>query len=240
MGNRNKEQERPGVHAYHTGKIVDRFALSAKTGRTRLVDNIFTNHKGFYMKFYAPVAMSSSAFELDGNFVYTPGGPLWSGDRIQISSQSGVVFTNNVLHRVEYRALAQGGIPEGNLFVRAEASYNAPSRESNLFWKESDLSAEQPRVILRPNKSDPGRAHLAIINWSGAPHARVPFSSFLAKGDRFELRVPSDYYGPPALLGTYDGVAVDVPLTGEMHAYAVIKTPESATPAGSESVSAGE
>ena len=68
-------------------------------------------------------------------------------------------------------------------------------------------------VFVRPNRYQPGRAHIAVFNWGGAASVDVDVDGVLPVGARFELRNAQDYFGPPVLAGTYSGRALRVPTT---------------------------
>jgi len=71
-----------------------------------------------------------------------------------------------------------------------------------------------PHVVVRPNRFEPGRAHVVIYNWGRQASVAVDLSGVLHGGDRFEIRNVQDFYGPPVVRGTYEGGAVSVPMTG--------------------------
>jgi hypothetical protein len=72
----------------------------------------------------------------------------------------------------------------------------------------------EPRVFLRPNRYEPGRAHLIIYNWSRQSAVPVDLSGTVRVGDHYEVRNVQDFFGAPVLSGTYSGGPVDVPMTG--------------------------
>ena len=69
------------------------------------------------------------------------------------------------------------------------------------------------RVIVRPNKYEPRRAHIAIYNWDQLDRVNVDLSSVLASGDSFEIRNAQNYFGPPVLAGTFTGTPVSLATT---------------------------
>src|SRR5437867_1936882 len=71
-----------------------------------------------------------------------------------------------------------------------------------------------PRVFVRPNKYEPGRATIVVYNWGHRPRVSVDVSSALRVGARFELRNVQDLFGPPVLSGAYAGGTIDIPMTG--------------------------
>jgi len=72
----------------------------------------------------------------------------------------------------------------------------------------------EPRVFLRPNRYEPGRANLIIYNWSRQSSVPVDLSGIVRAGDHYEVRNVQDLFGAPVSSGTYAGGPVDVPMTG--------------------------
>ena len=70
------------------------------------------------------------------------------------------------------------------------------------------------RVVVRPNKYEPGRGHVVINNPAKQGSVAVNLSAVLHVGDRFEVRSVQDLFGTPVVSGTYDGSAVQIPMRG--------------------------
>jgi hypothetical protein len=73
---------------------------------------------------------------------------------------------------------------------------------------------ETPRVFVRPNKYESGRATVIVYNWARQPTVRVDVSSALRPGSRYELRNVQAFFGPTLLSGTYSGGAIEIPMAG--------------------------
>jgi hypothetical protein len=69
-------------------------------------------------------------------------------------------------------------------------------------------------VIVRPNKYEPGRGHIAVFNWGLASTVSVDVSSILTVGSSYEVRNAQDFFGPPVLSGVYAGGTIALPMTG--------------------------
>lgn len=82
------------------------------------------------------------------------------------------------------------------------------------FDAHSKFMADRPpdAVFIRPNRYEPGRAHLVIYNWSLADSVRVNLSTVLATGSRYEIRDVQNFFGPAALEGVFNGEPVEIPL----------------------------
>ncbi len=72
----------------------------------------------------------------------------------------------------------------------------------------------EPKVFLRPNRYEPGRANLIIYDWTRQATVPVDLSGIVRVGDRYDVRNVQDFFGAPVLSGTYAGGPVDVPVTG--------------------------
>lgn len=69
-------------------------------------------------------------------------------------------------------------------------------------------------VRVRPNRYEPGRAHIVVYNWDRAAEVAVDLSGTgLTEGARFEIRNVQDLFGAPVLEGRYASRAsVRVPM----------------------------
>jgi hypothetical protein len=72
----------------------------------------------------------------------------------------------------------------------------------------------EPKVFLRPNRYEPGRANLIIYNWSRQAAVPVDLGAIVRVGDHYEVRNVQDFFGAAVLSGTYGGGPVDVPMSG--------------------------
>lgn len=93
-------------------------------------------------------------------------------------------------------------------------------------WQDTESSQDVPATGLEyfvlPNKYEPGRANIAIYNWSEAPSVSINVSTAgLVAGDKYELVHAMDYYHD-IIPGTYpaDG-NITVPMTGHSFAQAI-------------------
>ncbi len=69
------------------------------------------------------------------------------------------------------------------------------------------------KAFVRPNRYEPGRAHVAVYNWDNLAAVSVDLApAQLAVGMPFEIRDAEDYFGPAVFAGTYLGTAVSIPM----------------------------
>ena len=89
-------------------------------------------------------------------------------------------------------------------------------------WREhgnrdaaSQLGSGRPkasRVFVRPNRYEPGRAHIVVYNWDRAASVAVDLSAVLHPGQRFEILHAQNYFSKPVLRGIFDGKSVPLPM----------------------------
>ena len=87
-------------------------------------------------------------------------------------------------------------------------------RGTTGFDAHSQLVADRPsgmNVFVRPNRYEPGRAHIVIYNWDLRDSVAVDLNSILARGTQFEIRDVQNYFGEPVLRGVYNGGALQLP-----------------------------
>jgi hypothetical protein len=81
-----------------------------------------------------------------------------------------------------------------------------PSTAMPLLYPDNFFNASRPKetvVLVRPNRYEPGRAHVVIYNWSRRPTVSIDLSTVLADGDRFELLDVQNHAAPPVASGVY-------------------------------------
>lgn len=80
-----------------------------------------------------------------------------------------------------------------------------------------EVSAALPtvaRVFVRPNKYEPGRAHIAVYNWGGQGTVAVDVAGVLEVGADYEVHNVQDLYGTPVASGVYAGAPLELPTSG--------------------------
>jgi hypothetical protein len=70
------------------------------------------------------------------------------------------------------------------------------------------------RVFVRPNRYEPGRAHVVVYNWGRESHVAVDLAGVLQAGDRYEVRNVQDLFGAPVVSGEYQGAPIRIPMAG--------------------------
>ncbi|HVH66968.1 MAG TPA: right-handed parallel beta-helix repeat-containing protein [Gemmatimonadales bacterium] len=70
------------------------------------------------------------------------------------------------------------------------------------------------KIVVRPNRYEPGRANIIVYNWAQQSAVSVDVSGILDMGDRYVVQNVQDFYGPPAASGTYTGKPLELPMLG--------------------------
>jgi uncharacterized protein YjdB len=71
-----------------------------------------------------------------------------------------------------------------------------------------------PRVFVRPNLYEPGRATVVIYNWTRQGSVSVDLSAVVPAGWLYEIRNVQQIFGAPVASGTYGGGALSFPMAG--------------------------
>jgi len=76
---------------------------------------------------------------------------------------------------------------------------------------------------ILPNRYDPRRAHVAVVDREKAGAVALAAAPFLKRGDRFRLLAPERPWDKPVFAGTCGGSQVALPSQGECAAYVMVK-----------------
>ena len=69
-----------------------------------------------------------------------------------------------------------------------------------------------PRVFIRPNRYEPGRATVIVYNWSRQDMVPVDLAGIVRLGARYEVRPVERLFDGPLVQGTYAGGAIGIPM----------------------------
>ena len=82
-------------------------------------------------------------------------------------------------------------------------------------------------VRVRANQYEPGRGTVTVFNWDKKSEVAVNLADAgLAPGDRYEIRDVQNYFEKPAVVGTYKGGTVNLPMSS-----VPVSTPAGTVPA---------
>jgi len=72
-------------------------------------------------------------------------------------------------------------------------------------------------VLVRVNRYEPERVHLAVYNWDRKDSVRIDLKGVLAAGDAYRVVSVLDYFGPPVAQGKAEGSYVKLPMKGHRY-----------------------
>jgi len=157
--------------------------------------------------------------------------PLLNGD---VVVRGNVVWGGETALRLGNwtRAVIEGNTIGGAKQPVAGVALPPASQRSNELYPRPRVPP-RPRVFVRPNRYEPGRAHVVVYNWNQQPSVKVDLSAVLTRGQSYEMRNVQDLFGPPVARGTYDGDSVVVGTGRAFDVFVVTVSPSSeATPSG--------
>jgi hypothetical protein len=165
-------------------------------------------------------------YVMEGNIVYKAGTFLVGGG----NPSRGIRLLKNCLYGVSAQIGYNAPHNEdcevrGNIIVNGGLSVNKYRRavqEDNLLIPQAGKRPTGARVVLRPSKYDPNRAHLAIYNWDKSPKVAVDVGDFLKPGECYRLCDPKRLFGPPVTDGVFKGGPLAVPVEGEFAAFVLV------------------
>src|SRR5213594_3753187 len=101
-------------------------------------------------------------------------------------------------------------------YINTDYGFSAWQQVSGVGATDRVVTSDpaEPKVFVRPNRYEPGRANVIIYNWSRQAIVPVDLSGSVRIGDRYEVRSVQDFFGAAVLTGTYTGGPVSVPMTG--------------------------
>ena len=138
-----------------------------------------------------------------GNTFAGPGRMVVHGDRRVTGRQ----WSGNVYHRD----------PTAAAWQYAGTDYTFGGWQAATGLGASDRAVPPPtapRVFVRPNLYEPGRATVVVYNWSGQGGVAVDLTGVLPVGASYEVRNAQDFFGPPVASGAYAGGSLTLPMGG--------------------------
>ena len=175
-----------------------------------ITDNIVAGNFSTGMQMYgSKMDLMVNDFLVEGNVWFAP--RKEAGGRNYILCGGGksknIAIKNNLVYGYSLN-IGSGAnqVSEGNTVIHA--SLGGPTRDKNRVLK----SGKDNEVILRPNKYDPRRANLTIINWQKADTVHADLSAFLKKGNKFKVFNALDFFGKPLAEGEYGGESIKLPI----------------------------
>jgi hypothetical protein len=197
-----------------------------QTGTKWITDNILWGNYSTTIQAYGSANAWVDGFRVMGNILFAP---VREGNRQRLLVGGGrpskdIIVNENILYEVPlqlgYNAPHnEDAIVHGNIIVDAGMSIQkfrkVDEKDNAVLDKGSPRPDRSADVILRPNKYDPNRANLAILNWARAPRVNVDPGTFLQRGDRFRIVSALDFFGAAVAEGTFEGKPIPVPVPKE-------------------------
>ncbi|HEY9426848.1 MAG TPA: hypothetical protein VIR34_06815 [Gemmatimonadaceae bacterium] len=223
-----------GFHGHTADHSAHGIYGQNRTGTQRILDNILFNQFGYGVHVYGSDKAALNNYIIERNTSFNNGVGeqfgMSGGMDYQVGGKSplrNLVFTNNNSYRnsslrgehtarlgydwgpINYDGTVTDNYFVGELLIVKWASLNAAR---NVVIDGSVPT--QSRVLVHPNRYEPGRANVIVYNWAEQSGVEVDLSDVLEPGRRYEVRDVQDFYGPPVITGTYAGGSVTIPIRG--------------------------
>ncbi|HYE08116.1 MAG TPA: right-handed parallel beta-helix repeat-containing protein [Planctomycetota bacterium] len=122
--------------------------------------------------------------------------------------QGADIRDNRIVARLAFAFIGDADVITGNHVLGALSGVD-PSRHPDNAWCRERPSGAW--VVVRPNRYEPGRAHIAAIDFTGAGEVEADVSAVLRVGDRWLARDAHDPLGAAVACGTYAGGTIRLP-----------------------------
>jgi hypothetical protein len=159
-------------------------------------------------------------YAVGGQYVLSTG--TWSrvtasGNQL-VGSGRVVDVRDTLLGGYSWSSNSYGRDPLASAWAYRGTDYSFASWKANTGLGVTDLVASgtpgTPKVFVRPNAHEPGRAMIVVYNWGNASSVTADLSGVLAVGARYEVRNVQNWFGTPVASGTYAGGAISIPMGG--------------------------
>ena len=209
------QQYGEGIHIYGSREApLSRFYLEGNI----LFSNGVVSQGGFSRNLLIGGGQVADRIAVIDNYTYFPNVCCGTNDIGWGAGCSNLEMTGNYFINSGDTALKLGPCMitafSDNTFLGQLEGFTADNLPQNSFYR---FGSPPDRVVVRPNQYEPGRAHIAIYNWSAKEKVNIASVDLEATGiqvgETYRLRNVQDYYGN-VLTGVYDGHAIDIPLSG--------------------------
>ena len=198
-------------------------------------DNLFLDNYARCVQAYGSSKTKVEKYRFEGNYFgdrKKVGNVLFGGTN-PVCGNRDALFDGNLFYqatlRIGYNCGAHDVRVSNSTFIRGGWQKHPESTgvetEKLVIWRREHPNDPAPEeiVFLRPNRYDPNRANLVILQPTRkAKSIDVDLKSFLRSGDRFRLQDARNFFGEPVLAGKFNGAPVAVPMNGEEEAAFVI------------------
>lgn len=151
------------------------------------------------------------------------GGTPTGYQTLQISNYQQLTFQgNNVVGPINLSGIGSASWGNNKYFKATRPAADTTAQTSNA-------NPTGQTIFVRPNKYEPGRANIIVMNWDKTPTVTVDLTpSLLQIGTPFEVRDSQNFWGGPIVSGVYDGSPVTLPM--RLTAVSKIESASFATP----------
>jgi len=200
-----------GIHAYTEAGFIDNLHIEGNTSFNHGVLSPGSGPKANILIGGGDIA--DDPFVLD-NYAYYPLGKGGRGADIDygLGCRRPEVHRNYLVADLPLSVVRCAG---------ARVSANTLVGEAGLLsvlHPDNSYHAGRPngvRVFVRPNRYEPGRAHVTIFNWDLHDAVAVDLSAAgLKAGEAFEVRDAQNFFAPAVARGVYLGRPVSIPMKG--------------------------
>lgn len=122
-----------------------------------------------------------------------------------------------VKYRVEDQTVSLKSLAEWQAQTANDGNFIGFDQKATIVSNPTDNA-----VFVLPNAYEPGRAHIAIYNWSGHPTTTINLSTVMPPGTAYQLYNPQEAFGRPVQEGVYEGLAIVVPSPNEFQTYLIV------------------
>jgi hypothetical protein len=196
-------------------------------GTKVIADCILTGGHGFSLHAYGSSRADVNNYQVEGNVCYHAGTFLIGGGRPSKHIRVRTNYLHGVSVQIGYAAptnedcdVRENVLVDGGLTIQR---YQKVVNEGNRILARGAPRPPGALVVVRPNRYDPGRAHVAIYNWDHKPAVAVDPKGFLKAGDSYRLLDPRHFFGKPVAEGVYHGGPIPAPVAGEFAAFVLVK-----------------
>jgi len=193
-----------------------------KDGTKRIEDNIIFNQFSYGIHAYGSSRAFLRGFHVEGNAIFDNGAPAGgSYPAILVGGGSPaerIVVRGNFTYRGNVQLGYDTRVKNRELsFIDnhivgqvAIQSWEKLTSADNLIIDPRRQPASPPRIHIRPNRHQPGRANIIVYNPQDLPSVEVDLTDVLKQGHKFRVVSACDFFGRPLAGGVYDGRPVAV------------------------------
>jgi hypothetical protein len=224
-----------GFRGQNAGQAAHGIYAQNRTGTQRITDNIVFNQFGYGIHVYGSENSALNDYRIESNTSFDNGVAGASANSTGMDYQIGgltplrnLVFSDNNSYRnpslrdattarlgYDWGPINYDGTATDNYFVGTLLIVNWVRLDAVRNVVIDAALPTRSRVLVQPNRYEPGRANIIVYNWERRSGMAVDVSAVLQPGQRYEVRDVQDYFGQPVASGTYAGGTIEIPIRGD-------------------------